>query len=121
MTTETNYRSAATQLLEQARAELAQGDTRQASEKGWGAAAQAVKAAAEARGWERRTHVALFRAVSRLAEETENDDLDRLFGTANSLHGNFYENWLTANMVRLFVDDVVSMVKRLEADSQSEV
>ena len=49
MTTETHYRSAATQLLAQARQELARGDVRQASEKGWGAAAQAVKAVAESR------------------------------------------------------------------------
>ena len=114
MTTETNYRSAATQLLGQARTELAQGDTRQASEKGWGAAAQAVKAVAHARGWEHRTHVALFRAVSRLAKETGNDEIDRLFGAANSLHGNFYENWLTSNQVRLLVDDAGRFVGMLD-------
>lgn len=114
MTTYTHYRSAAVQLLEQSRMELSQGDTRQASEKGWGAAAQAVKAVAETRGWEHRNHAALFRAVSRLAEETGNDDLDRLFGAANSLHGNFYENWLTSNMVRLLVDDVERLVGLLD-------
>ncbi len=91
-----------------------QGDTRQAVEKGWGAAAQAVKAIADARGWEHRTHAALFRAVSRLARETENVELDRLFGAANSLHGNFYENWLTENQVRLLVDDVERFVGMLD-------
>lgn len=114
MTTETNYRSAATQLLQQARIELAQGDTRQAAEKGWGAAAQAVKAAVDTRGWEHRTHAALFRAVSRLAGETGNVELDRLFGAANSLHGNFYEDWLTANQVGLLVDDVERFVGMLD-------
>ena len=63
MTTGTDYRTAAVQLLEQARAELDLGDTRQASEKGWGAAAQAVKAVAQGRGWEHNTHGDLFRAV----------------------------------------------------------
>ena len=43
------YRDSAADLLEQARTELAAGDVRQASEKGWGAAAQSVKAIAEAR------------------------------------------------------------------------
>ena len=45
------YNTASRQLLAQARAELDQGDIRQASEKGWGAAAQMVKTVAQARGW----------------------------------------------------------------------
>ena len=110
MTTETHYRSAATQLLEQARQELARDDARQASEKGWGAAAQAVKAVAEGRGWEHKTHNALFNVVTRLAEETGNDDLNSLFVTASGLHINFYENWLTANMVGSGVEKVAEFV-----------
>ena len=47
MTTQT-YRDASRLLLAQGRAELAAGDVRQASEKGWGAAAQMVKSIAEA-------------------------------------------------------------------------
>ena len=110
MTTETHYRSAATQLLEQARQELARGDVRQASEKGWGAAAQAVKAVAENRGWEHKTHAALFNVVSRLAEETRNNDLDRMFVTASGLRINFYENWLTTNMVGVGIEEVAQFV-----------
>ena len=53
MATET-YRTASRQLLAQGREELERGDTRQASEKGWGAAAQMVKDVAERRGWEHR-------------------------------------------------------------------
>ena len=114
MTTVTNYRSAATHLMSQALVELEQGDTRQASEKGWGAAAQAVKAVAEARGWEHRTHAALFNAVSRLARETGNVELDRLFGIASALHGNFYENWLTENQVRALLEDVGRFVRMMD-------
>ena len=110
MTTQTKYRNAASQLLEQARGELADGDTRQASEKGWGAAAQAVKAVAESRGWEHKTHAALFNAVDRLATETGNEDLDELFHFASSLHINFYENWMRPNMVRKGVDRVAEFV-----------
>ncbi len=50
----------------QARAELAGGDARQASEKGWGAAAQIVKAVANSRGWQHRGHSLLFDAVGDL-------------------------------------------------------
>ena len=47
-------------------------------------------------------------------KKTGNDEIDRLFGAANSLHGNFYENWLTANMVRLLVDDVERFMGMLD-------
>ena len=110
MTTGTDYRTAAVQLLEQANVELDRGDTRQASEKGWGAAAQAVKAVAQGRGWEHNTHGDLFRAVRLLAAEPGGDGLDRLFGVANTLHVNFYENWLRAETVSAHLDDVARFV-----------
>jgi uncharacterized protein (UPF0332 family) len=113
MTTETQYSSAATQLLQQARQELARGDVRQASEKGWGAAAQAVKAVAEGRGWEHKNHAALFRAVDRLAREKRNDKLNALFVAANGLHMNFYENWMPLGTVRVGVDEVAQFVALL--------
>ena len=71
-------------LLSQARTELAAGDVRQASEKGWGAAAQIVQAIAARRDWEHQGHRELFRAV------------DRLFDVASALHINFYEDWRTS-------------------------
>ena len=121
MTTGTDYRTAAVQLLEQACAELDRGDTRQASEKGWGAAAQAVKAVAQGRGWEHNTHGALFRAVRLLAGEPGKDDLDRLFGVANTLHVNFYENWLRAKTVRAHLDDAARFVGLMaEAETLNE-
>ena len=110
MTTGTDYRTAAVQLLEQARAELDRGDTRQASEKGWGAAAQAVKAVAQGRGWEHNTHGDLFRAVRLLGAEPGNTELTGLFGSANTLHVNFYENWLTSADVRGDLVDVIRFV-----------
>ena len=113
MTTETKYRSAATQLLEQARRELAAGDIRQASEKGWGAAAQAVKDVAERRGWKHKTHAALFNTIERLAEETDGDHLLSLFHVANNLHSNFYENELRYEMVRVALDRVAEFVEML--------
>ena len=52
MTQRTQYHDATgREFLARARAYLAEDDLLQASEKGWGAAAQMVKAAAEARGW----------------------------------------------------------------------
>ena len=106
MTTDAECRREAAHLLEQAHQELDRGDVRQASEKGWGAAAQAVKALAEDRGWQHKSHAALFDAVSRLAREADHDDLKSLFHVANSLHSNFYENTQNAEMVAAGLVDV---------------
>ena len=73
-----SYRIASRQLLAQGREELQRGDTRQASEKGWGAAALMVKDVAERRGWEHRSHASLYTAISRLVNETGDDEIRRL-------------------------------------------
>ena len=91
MTTQ-QYQQASEHFLAQARRELADGDLPQASEKGWGATAQILKAIAEQRGWERSRHRHYHRIISRLRAETGDGDIRRLFGVANLLHENFYEN-----------------------------
>ena len=113
MTTQT-YQAAGWQLLAQARAELAAGDARQASEKGWGAAAQMVKAIAEQRGWEHSGHRQLFAAVSRVRNETANEAIRSLFNTANALHTNFYEDWKDGQTVAEDLDDVEQLLNILE-------
>ena len=110
MTTETKYRSAATQLLEQARRELDAGDIRQASEKGWRAAAQAVKAVAERRGWKHDTEADIFNVVSRLVDETGNENLASLILVAGSLEMNSHENCQPTGMVRVGLDQVAEFV-----------
>ena len=90
------YQAAGWQLLAQARAELAAGDARQASEKGWGAAAQMVKAIAEQRGWQHSGHRQLFAAVRQVRNETGNEDIRRLFNTANALQPTFTRTGKTA-------------------------
>lgn len=93
---------------------LDEGDLAQASEKGWGAAAQMVKAAAEARDWCHNGHGELFRAINRLADEAGDEQLRTLFHAANSLHINFYEGWLPRDMVRSGLSQVSELVRRLE-------
>jgi hypothetical protein len=109
-----DYTVAGRVLLGQAFDELAQRDLRQASEKGWGAAAQMVKAVAEQRGWEHNRHALLFEVVRRIAGETGNNQLNTLFHFANSLHTNFYENWLPEEMVRSGLDNLSELVDTLE-------
>ena len=77
MTTQ-QYLQASERFLAQARRELADDDLAQASEKGWGAAAQMLKAIAEQRGWEHSRHRHYHRTASRLRAETGDGDIRRL-------------------------------------------
>ena len=114
MVTQT-YKDASRYLLAQAESELAQGDIRQASEKGWGAAAQMVKSVAETRGWTHRSHASLYTVIARLVTETGDDDIRRLFAVAGDLHVNFYENWNNAENVAAGLADVRRLLDRLDS------
>ena len=107
------YREDSRTLLDQGREELARGDVRQASEKGWGAAAQIVKAVSEGRGWLHTSHRHLFTAVDTLRDETGDADVRRLFDVASALHVNFYEDWRSAESVAEALDDVVRLLDKL--------
>ena len=114
MTTRTEYHSeTAADFLVRARAYLANDDLLQASEKGWGAAARAVKAAAESRGWEHNSHHQLHRVVAQLVAETGDQELRRRFNAANTLHINFYDGFLDADTISANLEDVERFVERL--------
>ena len=114
MTQAQDYAAAAREFLANAREEVARGELTQASEKGWGAAAQMVKAVAQGRGWEHNGHAFLFRVVRRLVDETGDSQLDTLFHVANSLHSNFYENWAPGDSVQSGLVSVSELVDKLE-------
>ena len=114
MTQGNDYANAGRDFLAQAFAELTKGDLPQASEKGWGAAAQMVKAVAALRGWDHNGHTPLFQAVRRVVEETGDGRISELFHIANSLHVNFYENWLPEELVRSGLDNVSELVEKLD-------
>ena len=114
MTTAT-YRVQSREFLAQASEELERGDLRQASEKGWGAAAQIVKAAAEVRGWEHHRHSSLFRVIDGLVEESGDGELRLLFGVAGELHSNFYDLFLSSEAIVVRLRDVGNLVDRVEA------
>ena len=87
----------------------------QASEKGWGAAAQMVKAVAEARGWPHGVHRDLWRTINRVAEETGDEDIRIMFGLAGELHTNFYEGWLDRETVDAYLSRVEQLTGKLGA------
>jgi hypothetical protein len=101
--------------LEDADRLLTQADYPQASEKYWGAVAQMVKAIAEERGWRHSSHRDLRNTVSRLFNETNDRELLQLFSVAESLHANFYENYMGADDIRSYAEDAHRLIEKLRA------
>ena len=115
MTSKTSYYSSTSRdFLAKASAYLAQDDLLQASEKGWGAAAQMVKCIAESRGWPHDGHHLLYQAVNRLSTETGDPGIRTLFRLAGDLHINFYEGWLTREMVEDGLAQVEELTQKLD-------
>lgn len=108
------YSEQSTEYWRQAQEELEKGDLRQASEKGWGAASQLVKAVAEKRRWDHKSHYDLHDVVSKLAEEAEDDDIRLQFGSAANLHINFYEGWLSRTAITLHLHQVDQFLTKLK-------
>ena len=99
----------------QSDAELRAGDGMQASEKAWGAAAHAVKAVAESRGWWHRAHADLFRAVDNIVRLSGDPEIRLLFNNANALHKNFYEGWLSDERIARNIERVKRLLTKLDA------
>ena len=107
------YERLSRKLLQDGEALLAQGDHHQASEKFWGASATMAKAIAERTGWPHNQHRELYLVVSRLAHETGQPELNRLFGSASALHMNFYEDWFQPEQVEALVPEVRELIGHL--------
>ncbi|MEM3086421.1 MAG: PaREP1 family protein [Halobacteria archaeon] len=93
---------------------LAEGDYPQASEKFWGACAEAIKAVAARKGKRLGSHRSLAEFIETLDADHPEWGLPRLFNAANSLHANFYEDWLTPKVVEDGAEAVREMVTRLK-------
>ena len=108
------YRNRSRSFLGKAREELADNDLEQASEKAWGAASLIVKAVAEARQIPHVSHAGLWDVVGVLVDETGDDELSDLFGFANALHKNFYENRMSIRTVRRGIQRMETFVDKVE-------
>ena len=119
----------------QAHDELAKGDLSQASEKGWGAAAEIVKAFAEENGQEHHGHRQIQSTVNGLVEQTDDPELGSLFEYALNwevveqtddpelgslfeyaagLHRNFYEDWMSTQRVQWGIAAVERFISKVE-------
>lgn len=113
MTTESCRRSAH-ELLQKARDELSAGDARQASEKGWGAAALMLKAVAQRAGRPHHSHASLAQTASDVHRLTGEDSIATWFAIAQNLHVNFYEDNLSPEFIHIYLNQISLLVNRLE-------
>ena len=108
----------AQEFLDVADDEFAAGDMLQGSEKMWGAAAHAVMAVAQQRGWPFGSHGALRTAVRRLSDEFGDPFLIAGFVAAEKFHANFYHDFmehdadfeLSKDVTRQFVGRVLALM-----------
>ena len=118
MTTPVNkYASMSREYMERAEDYLRQGDLKQASEKSWGAAACALKAIAERRGWQHQSHSLLFDISNQMVDELNRPDLRDMFLSAKSMHQNFYENWEPEEAVEYALGRIKEYLSGLETAS----
>lgn len=108
------YKGQSRIFITQAFEELEKGDLPQASEKGWGAAAQIVKAICEDRGWRHFSHRDVMRTVDSLSIEADDPELRDLFAYAGYLHVNFYENAHSVQTIRGYLKRVVRFVDKAD-------
>ncbi len=102
-------------FLEHAREQLAGGDRIQAAEKVWGAAAHALKAVGEQRGWVHDRHPNIFDIGEHLGLEFGVfEQFSRYLAQAEYMHRNFYMNGWSESAVRAALNDVETLVGELE-------
>ena len=100
--------------LREAEEFLREKDGVQASEKGWGAASQAIKAKAAKEGKELRSHGELWKYGSELRRRYKDEEIGVLWDRANSLHMNFYENWLPLDDVEVRIRDIKRFIEKMK-------
>ena len=97
-------------FLRRSRAYLADGQLLQASEKGWGAAAYAVKLFADHIGASYNSHRQFNGLVTTLQRATGEPQVAQWGNSANTLHRNYYTDRLNAPAIAAYLDDVVNLV-----------
>ena len=108
------YANQSREFIALAHQELEQGDLLQASEKAWGAAAAAIKAVAEMRGWQHYAHTLIRAAAWRISREHHRPQIMGMIARANDLHQNYYEYYLAEEEVAEGIAQVAELLAILE-------
>ena len=96
--------------------ELERGELEEACNKLWGAAAHAIKAVAEQRGWPHNAHILLEETVKRLIrEEGAPPHLYGQYMMATAFHQRFYGRPPVADRIRNGKDLIAEFIRTLES------
>ena len=109
------YRQTSARFMRQAEYEYERGDLLQASEKSWNAAVQHLKALATLRGMYHNDHWNLRLVARQIVDETGQERIGLLFRSGESLHSNFYEQWMREAEVRACMDDMNELIDLLQS------
>lgn len=90
-------------------------DLVQASEKYWGAVAEIIKEIASRRDWPHYRHRDLFLAADQLFRETGDKTILQGFQAAESLHANFYENFMSPEAFDVSAVNVKLLIGKLKS------
>ncbi len=102
-------------FIQHAREELGRDNRLQASEKTWGAMAQALKAIAQVRGWRHRGHDNVVNVGRHIGKEFNYPDIIVATYDAESLHRNFYENNDRFEVIENTINLIEDILPELEA------
>ena len=107
----------AREYWDKGQAHLRERDICQGSEKGWGTVAQLTKAVATLKGWNHYDHVAIQECITALAEESPGKQRDIFLGmqAAESLHGQFYEVYMTLPRLEVALETLEPLLEFLWA------
>lgn len=108
------YLEMSSKHLRQAQEELGREDLTQASEKAWGATAEALKALAVVRGSNHKSHGLLRDIATQLYMELGRRSILDLFGTLENAHVNFYEHRFDRDEVQYQIDNCRELLRELE-------
>ncbi|MCE2501593.1 MAG: hypothetical protein J4G13_12135 [Dehalococcoidia bacterium] len=116
MTTVVDYHSERSwHFLDLVDDEVERGELEEASNKLWGAAAHAIKAVAERRGWQHGAHRDLEETVLRLVDdEGAPPALYTYYALASWFHSRFYGGPPNANQIRHGKGEMASFIRLLE-------
>ncbi len=108
------YAELSRHFIEKADEYLLAGDAVQASEKSWGAVAEAFKSIAEERGWHHQGHRLLNDVAYQLTEEWGREDVLSMFDAVEKLHINFYEDVMELDEIAVRIVTAKALIRELE-------
>ena len=108
------YQQMSQKYMRQAQEELDKADLSQASEKAWGAAAEAMKALAAVRGWNHKSHPLLRDIATHTYMEFAQPRVLELFDMLEWAHFNYYEHRLEHDDVQMRLAQSRELIGLLE-------